>query len=94
MMKKEEMIHAGSDSPTSWYLASRHCKVPCYHLYALANHSQQNKDPLESRFQPPSSSPCLLRITLPDDVSGNERNGQERQDEEMPSTSMLFNECE
>ena len=74
MMKKEEVIHAGSDSPTSWYLASRHREVPCNHLHALENHTQQNEDdPLESRFQPPSSSPCL-RITLPDDVSGNARN--------------------
>ena len=67
MIKKEEVIHAGSDSPTSWYLASRHGKVPCNPLHALENRTQQKEDPLESRFQPPSSSPCL-RITLIDDV--------------------------
>jgi hypothetical protein len=72
MMKKEEVIHAGSDSLTSWYLASRHREVPCNPLHALENHTQQNEDPLENKFQPPSSSPCL-RISLADDVSGIER---------------------
>ena len=43
-------------SPTSWYLASHHREVPCNPLHALETHTQQNKDPLESRFQPPSSS--------------------------------------
>jgi hypothetical protein len=92
MMKMEEVMHAGSDSPTSWYLASRHRKVRCNRVHALGDNAQQNEDPLESRFQPPSSSPWL-RISLRDVVLGIKNNGQDYMAEEMPRSSMLFNDC-